>query len=56
MFILRQKGQIWTKKGPKWAKLDFSRTVNLSFFKEDHKIGFCTKISKNSTSRFEDIS
>ena len=26
-----KRGKIWTKKGPKWAGLDFSRTVNLNF-------------------------
>ena len=41
-----KKRQIWTKKGPKWAWLYFSRTVNLNFSKEDHKISFYTKFSK----------
>ena len=54
--ILGQKGRIWTKKGPKWAWLDFSRTVNLNFFKEDHKIGFYTKYQQNSTNCLVDIS
>ena len=56
MLILGQKRQIWTKKGPKWAWLDFSRTVNLIFFKEDHKIGFYTKKQQNLMNHLEDIS
>ena len=34
-----QKVHFW---GPKWAGLDFSWTVNVSFPKEDHKISFYT--------------
>ena len=56
MLILSQKGQIWTKTGPKWAGLDFSWTVNINFPKEDHKINFYTKNQQNSTNRLEDIS
>ena len=48
--------QIWTKKGPKWAGLNFPPIVNLNFFKEEHKIGFYTKNQQKSTSRLEDIS
>ena len=46
MLILGKKGQIWTKNGPKWAALKFSRTPNLNFLKEHHKISFYTKIAK----------
>ena len=42
MLILAQKGQIWTKKGPKWAGPDFSRTQNPYFLNENHKISFYT--------------
>ena len=51
-----KKGQIWTKKGPKWAGLDFSRTVNISFPKENHKISFYIKNQQNSMNFLEDIS
>ena len=51
-----KKGQIWTKKGPKWAGLDFSLTVNISFLKEDHKISFYTQNQQNSMYCLEDIS
>ena len=51
-----QKGQIWTKKGPKWAGLDFSRTANINFPKENHKISFYTKNQQNSMNRLEDMS
>ena len=43
MLFWAKKGKIWTKKGPKWERLDFSRTVNLSFPNQDHKISFYTK-------------
>ena len=56
MLILGQKGQIWTKKGPKWVGLDFYRTVNLTFPKEGHKISFYAKTQQNSMNRLEDIS
>ena len=56
MLILAKKGQILTEKGPKWAGLDFSRTVNISFPKEDNKISFYTKNKQNSMNRLEDIS
>ena len=55
MLILAQKGQIWTKKGPKWAWLDFSRTVNINFPKEDHTISFYTKNQQNSMNSSQDI-
>ena len=46
--------------GPKRVQngrgLDFSRTANLNFLKEDHKISFYTKHQQNSTNRSEDIS
>ena len=51
----RSKGANLDQKGPKWAWQDFSWTLNLNFFKVDHKIGFYTKNQENSTSRFEDI-
>ena len=56
MLILGKKGQIWTKKGPKWAGLDFSRILNLNFLREDHNISFYTKNQQNSTNCLEDIS
>ena len=46
----------WTKKGPKWEGLDFSRTTNLYFLKEEHKISFYTKNQQNSMNHFEDLS
>ena len=51
-----KKGQILTEKGPKWTGLDFSRTVNINFPKEDHKISFYTKNQQNSMNYLEDIS
>ena len=51
-----KRGQIWTKKGPKWTGLDFSRIVNINFPKEDHKISFYTKNQQNSMNPLEDIS
>ena len=42
--------------GPKWAGLDFSRTVNINFPKEDNKISFYTKNQQNSMNRSGDIS
>ena len=56
MLILGLKGQIWTKKGPKWAGLDFSWTVNINFPKEDHKNSLYTKNHPNSMNHLEDIS
>ena len=43
MSILGQKGANLNQNGPKWAGLKFSRTPNLNFLKEDHKISFYTK-------------
>ena len=40
----------------KWAGLDFSRTINLYFLKEDHMISFYKKNQQNSMNRLEDIS
>ena len=40
--ILGKKGVNLDQKGPKWAGLDFSRTSNLNFPKEDHNINFYT--------------
>ena len=56
MLIMGQKGQILTKKGPKWAGLDFTRTANINFLKEDYKISFYTKNQQNSTNCLEDVS
>ena len=36
--------------------LDFSKTLNLNFLKEDHKISFYTKNQQNSVNHLEDIS
>ena len=52
MLILGQKGKILTKKGPKWAGLDFFQTVNINFPKEDHKNNLYTKNHQNSMNRF----
>ena len=43
MLILGKKGANLDQKGSKMGVDTFSRTVNLIFFKEDHKIGFYTK-------------
>ena len=51
-----KRGKFGQKKGPKWAGLDFSRTVNLYFPKEDHKMSFYTKKQQNSMNHLEDIS
>ena len=56
MLIFKLKGANLDQKGPKWAGLDFSQTVNLSFPKEDHKISFYTKNQQNSMSYLEYIS
>ena len=56
MLILGQKGANLDQKGPKWAGLDFSRTFNISFPKENHKISFYIKNQQNSTNRLEDMS
>ena len=56
MLILAQKGANFDQKGPKWVGLDFSRTGNINFPKEDHKISFYTKNQQNSMNRLEDIS
>ena len=37
-----KKGKFGPKKDPKWAGLDFLRTVNINFPKEDFKISFYT--------------
>ena len=37
-----KRDEFGQKKGPKRDWLDFSQTVNLNFFKEDHNIGFYT--------------
>ena len=55
MSILGQKGQIWTKKGPKRAGPDFSLTLNIDFPQEDHKTSIYTKNRQNSMNRLEDI-
>ena len=55
-YVGPKKVQIWTKKGSKWAELDFFRTVNISFPKEDHKNSFYTKNHENSMNHIEDIS
>ena len=39
--------QIWTENSPKWAGLDFFRTVNLSFPKQGHKKSFYTDNQQN---------
>ena len=56
MLILGLKGANLDQKGPKWARLDFSRTENLNFLKEDHEISFYTENQQNSTNHLEDIS
>ena len=53
--ILGLKGANTDQKGPKWAGIDFSRTVNTNFLKEDNKISFYTKNQQNSTNCLEDI-
>ena len=42
MLTLGQKRQIQTKKGPKWAQLDFFPDCKPQFFKEDNNMGFYT--------------
>ena len=44
------------QKGPKMGGARLSRTVNINFPKEDHKIVCYTKTQQNSTNRLEDIS
>ena len=44
------------QKGPKMGGLDFSRTVNISFPKENHKISFYTKNQQNSMNHLEYMS
>ena len=56
MMIWGQKGEFWTKKGKKWAGLDFFRNVNINFPKEEHTISFYTKNEQNSINTSEDIS
>ena len=56
MLILGQKGANLDQRGPKWAGLDFSRTVNINFSKEDHKMSFYTQNRQNSMNRLEDLS
>ena len=56
MLILCLKGANLDQKGPKMGGLDFFRTVNINFPKEDRKISFYTKNQQNSMSRLEDIS
>ena len=56
MLILGQKGANLDQEKPKWAGLDFSRTVNINFPKEDHKISFYIKNQQNSMNRLEHIS
>ena len=55
-YVGPKKVQIWTKKGPQWVGLNFLRTVNLNFPKEDHKNSFYTKNHQNSINRLENIS
>ena len=56
MLILGQNGANLDQKGPKWAGLDFFRTVNINFPTEDNKISFYTKNQQNSINHLEDIS
>ena len=55
-YVGPKKVQIWTKKGPKWAGLDFYQTVNINFPKEDRKISFYAKNQQNSMNDLQDIS
>ena len=55
MLILGQKGVNLDQKGPKVGGARFSRTRNLNFLKEDHKISFYTKNQQNSMNRSEDM-
>ena len=56
MLILGLKGTNLDQKGPKWAGLDFFRTANINFLKEDYKISFYIKNQQNSMNSFVDIS
>ena len=56
MLILGQKGANFDQKGPKMGGARFSRTFNIYFPKEDHKISLYTKNQQNSTNSLEDIS
>ena len=57
MLILGQKrGKFGPKRVQNGHGEIFSWTVNLNFFKEEHKIGFYTKNQQNSMSRLKDIS
>ena len=56
MLILGLEGTNLDQKGTKMGGLDVSRTVNLNFLKEDHKISFYTKNQQSSTNRLKNIS
>ena len=56
MLILGLKRANLDQKGPKRDGLDFSRTPNLNFLIEDHKISFYTKNQQNSTNHLREIS
>ena len=56
MLILGQKGANLDQKGPRMGGASFSRTVNISFPKENHKISFYTKNQQNSMNPLEDMS
>ena len=55
MSISGQKGQIWTKKGPKRAGPDFSWPLNINFPQEHHKTSIYTKNQQNAMNCLEDI-
>ena len=55
MLILCLNGANLGKKGPKWAGLDFFRTVIISFPKAPDKISFYTKNQQNLMNHLEDI-
>ena len=50
-----KRSKFGPKRAKKWGGLEFSRTVNINFLKEDHKISFYTKNQQNSMNRLEDI-